>query len=102
MSFRRTDWGTPLEELPVIGWTEYRRRVEMGQVLVVVEGVVHDLGAFLAENPGGEAAVKGMLGKDATALFNGGVYDHSRAAVGCGAEGWWGGGALEVEGLFLR
>jgi stearoyl-CoA desaturase (delta-9 desaturase) len=77
---RRLDWGLPLEELPIVDWDEFQGRVGKGQWLVVVEGVVHDLEGFLAEHPGGEAAISVMRGKDATSLFNGGVYDHSRAA----------------------
>ncbi|KAB8226811.1 uncharacterized protein BDW43DRAFT_317439 [Aspergillus alliaceus] len=77
---RRLEWGTPLEELPVMDWTEYRERVGKGEVLVVIEGVVHDVQGFIEEHPWGESAIRGMLGKDATPPFNGGVYDHSRPA----------------------
>lgn len=34
----------------------------------------------MAEHPGGKSLIKSAIGKDATALFNGGVYEHSNAA----------------------
>jgi stearoyl-CoA desaturase (delta-9 desaturase) len=42
--------------------------------------VIHDVSAFVAEHPGGRTLIKSAIGKDATALFNGGVYEHSNAA----------------------
>ncbi|KAF9886008.1 hypothetical protein FE257_012189 [Aspergillus nanangensis] len=75
------DWGRPLTSLPVMEWGEYRDAVVRGgKALLVVEGVVHDVQGFMSEHPGGELMIRSMLGKDATTLFNGGVYDHSNAA----------------------
>ena len=48
--------------------------------MVSIAGVIHDIGAFIAEHPGGKAMIGSAIGKDATAVFNGGVYEHSNAA----------------------
>jgi stearoyl-CoA desaturase (delta-9 desaturase) len=42
--------------------------------------VLHDVSGFIADHPGGKALIASAVGKDATALFNGGVYEHSNAA----------------------
>ncbi|OJD37976.1 acyl-desaturase [Diplodia corticola] len=76
------DWGVPLDRLPVIAWDEYvaQAKNEEGRAWIAVAGVVHDVSDFVAEHPGGRALIRGAVGKDATAMFNGGVYDHSNAA----------------------
>lgn len=33
---------------------------------------------FAADHPGGEALISSFVGKDATAVFNGGVYDSNK------------------------
>lgn len=76
------DWGHPLGQLPVMGWIEYQSRAEEGETLLVIEGIVHDVSSFIEEHPGGQSMIRSLLGKDASALFNGGVYDHSNAARG--------------------
>ena len=40
--------------------------------LVLVAGVVHDVGAFIKQHPGGVALISSGIGKDMTAAFNGG------------------------------
>jgi stearoyl-CoA desaturase (delta-9 desaturase) len=35
---------------------------------------------FINDHPGGKAMIRSGLGRDATAMFNGGVYKHSNAA----------------------
>ncbi|KAL8930206.1 MAG: hypothetical protein Q9208_000823 [Pyrenodesmia sp. 3 TL-2023] len=74
------DWGVPLDSLPVMEWDGFRDQAENGRGLVAVAGVVHDVTEFIKEHPGGKAMIKSGLGKDATAMFNGGVYMHSNAA----------------------
>lgn len=75
------DWGLPLSQLPVIDWDDFQARCnEGGAALVAIAGVIHDISAFVAEHPGGKTLIKSAIGKDATALFNGGVYEHSNAA----------------------
>jgi stearoyl-CoA desaturase (delta-9 desaturase) len=77
----KLDWGVPLSELPVVDWDDFQARcTEGGMALVVIAGVIHNVSNFVAEHPGGRALIASALGKDATALFNGGVYEHSNAA----------------------
>lgn len=47
---------------------------------IVIAGVVHDLTEFIHDHPGGKRLITSAIGKDATSMFNGGVYDHSNAA----------------------
>ena len=74
------DWGTPLDQLPVMEWDDYQEQARDGRALVAVAGVVHDVTRFVDDHPGGKAMIRSGIGKDATAMFNGGVYDHSNAA----------------------
>jgi len=74
------DWGIPLEQLPIIDWDAYQTEAKNGRALVAVAGVVHDVADFIKEHPGGKALISSGIGKDATAMFNGGVYNHSNAA----------------------
>lgn len=77
----RLDWGVPLEQLPVMEWEQYVEEASAnGRALVAVAGVVHDVSAFIVDHPGGKALISSAIGKDATAMFNGGVYNHSNAA----------------------
>ena len=76
----KLDWGVPLEQLPVIEWDDYVDQVSNGRGLVAIAGVVHDVTDFISQHPGGKAMIKSGLGKDATAMFNGGIYLHSNAA----------------------
>jgi stearoyl-CoA desaturase (delta-9 desaturase) len=77
----KLDWGIPLEQLPVMEWDEYVEQARTGgRELIAVAGVVHDVAGFSNEHPGGKAMIKAWIGKDATAVFNGGVYNHSNAA----------------------
>ncbi|KAF2144775.1 uncharacterized protein K452DRAFT_266873 [Aplosporella prunicola CBS 121167] len=74
------DWGTPLSQLPVMDWDDYVEQCRNGRALIAVAGVVHDVSDFVRDHPGGKAMIKAGIGKDATAMFNGGVYLHSNAA----------------------
>lgn len=81
----KLDWGVPLEKLPVMSWSDYTTEAqkyptESSRALVAIAGVVHDVSAFIADHPGGKALIGSAVGKDATAIFNGGVYNHSNAA----------------------
>lgn len=57
-----------------------KEEFEKGEQLIVVDGFVHDLRSFIDEHPAGAAIIKPYLGKDASAAFNGTVYNHSNAA----------------------
>lgn len=74
------DWGIPLEELPLIDWDSYISRTADGEALIAVAGVIHDVSSFVKEHPGGKSLISSAIGKDATSMFNGGVYDHTNAA----------------------
>ncbi|KJK63891.1 GMC oxidoreductase [Aspergillus parasiticus SU-1] len=45
-----------------------------------LNGIVHDVTDFSESHPGGLLMLRSVVGKDATAAFNGGVYSHSRVA----------------------
>jgi stearoyl-CoA desaturase (Delta-9 desaturase) len=74
------DWGIPLEQLPIIDWDDYQTEATNSRALIAVAGVVHDVSAFIKDHPGGNALITSGIGKDVTAIFNGGVYNHSNAA----------------------
>jgi stearoyl-CoA desaturase (Delta-9 desaturase) len=74
------DWGIPIAQLPVISWQDYQHRVKAGESLILIDGVVHDGKDFITEHPGGDGLIEAQVGKDASGLFNGGVYNHSNAA----------------------
>lgn len=76
----KLDWGIPLEQLPVVEWDDFVAETQAGKALVAIAGVVHDVTDFVNEHPGGKTLISSAIGKDATALFNGGVYNHSNAA----------------------
>ncbi|KAJ5697770.1 Acyl-CoA desaturase [Penicillium malachiteum] len=74
------NWGRPLADLPLMTWEEYQQQTRTGCNLIVIKGVVHEVSAFVTEHPGGSAMITGAIGKDATEMFEGGVYGHSGAA----------------------
>ncbi|KAM5353298.1 hypothetical protein ACJZ2D_016800 [Fusarium nematophilum] len=74
------DWGIPLEQLPVVHWDDFVADSKNGKALVAIAGVIHNVTGFINDHPGGKALISSALGKDATAIFNGGVYNHSNAA----------------------
>jgi stearoyl-CoA desaturase (delta-9 desaturase) len=76
----RLDWGIPLEQLPVTDWDDFIVEAQSGKALVAIAGVVHDVSDFIMDHPGGKTLISSAIGKDATAMFNGGVYTHSNAA----------------------
>lgn len=76
----KLDWGIPLEQLPVVSWDDFLVATQNGKSLTVIAGVIHDVTGFVNEHPGGKVLISSAVGKDATALFNGGVYSHSNAA----------------------
>lgn len=73
------NWGIPIEQLPVIEFEEFREQAKTRD-LVLISGIVHDVSGFVENHPGGKALIMSAVGKDGTAVFNGGVYRHSNAA----------------------
>ena len=76
----KIDWGIPLEQLPVMEWDDYESEVYNGRGLIAIAGIVHNATDFINDHLGGKAMIKSGLSRDATAIFNGGVYNHSNAA----------------------
>ncbi|KAL1917622.1 uncharacterized protein VTP21DRAFT_4015 [Calcarisporiella thermophila] len=81
MKKAKLTWGVPLSTLPVITYEEFQRMCEKeNRALIVIEGIVHDVAAFIDEHPGGRSLILTGIGKDMTTAFNGGSYNHSNAA----------------------
>ncbi|CAG8185051.1 unnamed protein product [Penicillium salamii] len=76
----KLDWGIPLSQLPVVDWDYFVTEAQNGKALVAIAGVVHDVTGFIKDHPGGKTLISSAIGKDATAMFNGGVYMHTNAA----------------------
>lgn len=76
-------WAKDSNDLPVLTWDEFQKEhKESGRKLIAIGGFIHDVTDFLEgdQHPGGYGIIRHRLGRDATAAFNGGVYDHSNAA----------------------
>lgn len=63
-----------------MSWDEYVIEAKNGRALIAISGIVHDVTNFIKDHPGGKLLISSGIGKDATAIFNGGVYLHSNAA----------------------
>ncbi|KAI0366213.1 hypothetical protein BV20DRAFT_1002769 [Pilatotrama ljubarskyi] len=75
----RIRWPARTEELPIVSWETFQTEAEK-RALILISGFIHDVGEFAEKHPGGERLLRNKLGKDATAAFCGGAYDHSNAA----------------------
>jgi len=75
----RINWGKESDELPEMTIEEVETRTRNGDLLIIIEDVVHNVSSFLNLHPGGSKFLKYYAGKDATLAFNGKVYDHSNA-----------------------
>lgn len=75
----RLNWGVQIEKLPVMEYEDFCAQSKERD-LVLISGIVHDVTEFVEKHPGGRTLIRSGIGKDATAVFNGGVYDHSNAA----------------------
>ncbi|KIV97453.1 hypothetical protein PV10_01204 [Exophiala mesophila] len=71
-----------IQALPVVTWDEFTRAANYNErrLLVVISGVIHDVTNFAKSHPGGSFILEAEQGTDVTTLFNGGVYNHSKAA----------------------
>ena len=47
---------------------------------MIISGIVYDVTDFMDDHPGGKGFLKVSVGRDVTASFNGGVYNHANAA----------------------
>lgn len=73
----RLNWGIPLASLPVMEFEDFKEQAKT-RPLILIAGVVHDMTGF--DHPGGQSLIKAYVSRDATAAFNGGVYNHSNGA----------------------
>jgi len=76
---RQTVLHSPLEHLPVMEWDDYQNEVTKGRPLLVIAGVIHDVENFVDDHPGGRALINSGIGKDATTMFHGGIYNRNVA-----------------------
>jgi len=73
------DFGRPVIDLPIMSWEEFKAAGKAKR-LVVCDAVVFNLGEFHLSHPGGQLILDRFLGHDITAVFNGGIYNHSNGA----------------------
>ncbi|KAJ3282613.1 hypothetical protein HDU79_009792 [Rhizoclosmatium sp. JEL0117] len=74
-------YGVPLEDLPSMTHEQVKERIaETGKQLMIISGIVYDVTDFMDDHPGGKGFLKVSVGRDVTASFNGGVYNHANAA----------------------
>lgn len=77
---KRIDWGRDVATLLPMDWATIQSRVENGEKLVVIDGIVHKIDDFVNQHPGGEKILEFWNGRDATRAFHGEVYRHSKNA----------------------
>jgi len=59
------------DHLPQWTWKAITEKVEKGEMLVVIDDIVHDVVNFVHEHPGGRQTLLNWIGTDCTRLFNG-------------------------------
>ncbi|KAJ3075273.1 hypothetical protein HDU98_008750 [Podochytrium sp. JEL0797] len=75
------DYGVALDKLPTMSHEEVKADIaQSGKKLLIISDVVYDVSKFMDDHPGGRGFLKVSIGRDVTASFNGGVYDHATAA----------------------
>lgn len=75
------DYGKSIDSLPVYTAKDIHKiAVEKGEMLIIIEGIAYDVSRFIDNHPGGQIYLRTSFGKDATAAFNGGVYNHHNSA----------------------
>lgn len=77
---KEIDWGVPVDQLPKWTWEKVNQMSNQGLLLVIIDGVVHDVTKFQGHHPGGYKVLNFWKGRDATMAFSGEVYRHSKAA----------------------
>ncbi|CEL10603.1 hypothetical protein ASPCAL13720 [Aspergillus calidoustus] len=71
---------SPSDYVPVIDWEDYTQQAASGRAMVAIAGFVYDITEFVERHPGGEEVLRAAIGRDATAMFYGGVFSHSVTA----------------------
>ncbi|TFY58259.1 hypothetical protein EVJ58_g6518 [Rhodofomes roseus] len=72
-------WPLRPEELPIVAWDTFQKEAH-GRALLLISGYIHDVSSFIDDHPGGAELLAQNTGKDVTAAFFGGMYEHSNAA----------------------
>jgi len=81
-------FGKEIKNLPRWSMDEVNKRISNGELLLVIDGIAHDVKSFVHEHPGGRQTLLNIIGPDvdATGLFNGKVgtdnllHNHSKDA----------------------
>ncbi|KAH7303152.1 cytochrome b5-like heme/steroid binding domain-containing protein, partial [Rhexocercosporidium sp. MPI-PUGE-AT-0058] len=60
---------------------DFVARATVGEAMVTIGSVLHDVKGFVKDHPGGKALISSAIGKDAAAMFNSGVYNHLHMAL---------------------
>jgi len=79
----KVKFGRDFSRLPEVSWSEFESRVNQGEQLIAIEGIVHDVKNFVHEHPGGRQTLLNFVGTDATLLFNGqkeDAHSHTKEA----------------------
>lgn len=78
-------YGKDVNSLPLMTRNEFNKRIKDGEVLVIVDNMVHDVKGFVHEHPGGRQTLLNYTGKDVTSIFYGRegspVHSHSKDAL---------------------
>lgn len=59
---------------------EVQEHAKHGRLLLIIDGLVHDVEPYMSEHPGGPKLFRSYAGRDATTAFNGGLNWHTQAA----------------------
>jgi stearoyl-CoA desaturase (delta-9 desaturase) len=76
-------FGEKFNSLPEITWSQLQQRVKLGEQLIVIHSVVHNVASFVHEHPGGRQTLLNFIGTDATLQFQGkggSLHMHSKEA----------------------
>jgi len=76
---KKINWGPDVATLPLWTQADVNNAQATGKNVIIIDNIVHDVTVFVNNHPGG-SIIKSYVGTDATAVFYGGVYDHSNAA----------------------
>lgn len=76
---KKINWGPDVATLPLWTQADVNNAQSSGKNVIIIDNIVHDVTVFVNNHPGG-SIIKSYVGTDATAVFYGGVYDHSNAA----------------------
>jgi len=79
----KAQFGRKCDRLPSVTQSEFNAKIAVGEQLVILEGIVHDVKNFVHEHPGGRQTLLNFVGKDITDMFHGrgeAYHTHSKDA----------------------